>query len=159
MAVSPESSIAFQREVDEELRREQVANAWRRYGIWMVGAVVVALAIYAGVLWRQHHRADTAGRQGETLQQAFDALGSGKLAEANAPLQQLAGSGSDGYRALAMFTQADLLLQKKDLNGAAAIFGKVAGDETVAQPFRDLALIRQTTAQFDTLKPRWWSTV
>jgi len=58
-----------------------------------------------------------------------------------------------GYRALALFTQADLLLQKDDLKGAAAKFAAVAGDSSIGQPLRDLALIRQTAAEFDSLKP------
>ena len=61
--------------------------------------------------------------------------------------------GSDGYRASAKFVQADLLLQKNDLKGAAAKFAEVANDTGLAQPFRELALIRQTTAEYDVLRP------
>jgi hypothetical protein len=59
----------------------------------------------------------------------------------------------EGYRVGAIFSQADLLLAKQDLKGAAAKFAQVANDASVAQPFRDLALIRQTTAEYDTLRP------
>ena len=153
MAVSPESSLAFQREVDEELRREQVETVWRRYGVLLVTAIVLALAIFGGVLWWQHHREAAAGAEGERLQAAYDDLASGKIAAAGPSLTSLAASKTDGYRALAQFTQADLLLQKNDLKGAAAKLGALAADTSLSQSFRDLALVRQTSAEFDTLKP------
>ncbi len=75
-------------------------------------------------------------------------------AAAAKPLAELAKSNRDGYRALALFTQADVLLQKDDLKGAAAKLGAIAADTSLAKPFRDLALVRQTSAEFDTLKPQ-----
>ena len=152
MAVAPENQ-AFLREVDEELRRDQAARLWTRDGIAALVAVVAALIALAGDLFWQHRQAQAAGVEGETLQRAYDALGSQKVAEAAKPLGELATSDRDGYRALARFTQGDIQLQKNDLKGAAATFAAIAADEGVAQPFRDLATIRQTTAEFDTLKP------
>ncbi len=153
MAVTPNSNEQFLREVDEELRRDQAMDFGRRYGIWIAVAIVAALAAFAGYLFWQHRQSQAAAAQGVTLQSAYDSLGANKPAEAAKPLAELAGSGNDGYSVLARYTQADLLLQKNDLKGAAAKFAEVAGDTSVAQPFRDLALIRQTTAEFDTLKP------
>jgi hypothetical protein len=37
---------------------------------------------------------------------------------------------------------------------AAAKYGEVAGDSSVGQPIRDLATIRQTHTEFDTLAPQ-----
>ena len=153
MAVPPKTDEAFLREVDEELRRDQLTDFWTRYGRWLIGGIVAALAVFAGVLYWQHHRAEAAGVQGEQLQAAFDQVGDGKVDAAAKPLQELATSGGDGYRASAKFTQADLLLRKNDLKGAAATFAGIAADTSLAQPFRDLALIRQTSAEFDTVKP------
>ena len=39
------------------------------------------------------------------------------------------------------------------MKGAAAKFAEVVGDKAFAQPYRDLALVRQTQVEFDTLKP------
>src|SRR3546814_7858012 len=54
---------------------------------------------------------------------------------------------------MARFTEADILLQKNDLKGAAAKFASIAQDQSLAESFRDLALIRQTAAEYDSLKP------
>src|SRR3546814_14622732 len=43
--------------------------------------------------------------------------------------------------------------QTGDLKAAAALMAKVAGDTSVDQSLRDLALVRQTAFEFDTLNP------
>ncbi len=153
LAQPPNTDEAFLREVDEELRRDQLASVWTRYGRWLIAAIVAGLALLAGFLWWQQHKADTAGADGEKLQQVYADLGSSNPAAATKSLDELAKSGADGYRVSAQFTQADVLLQKNDLKGAAAKLGTIAADTSLAQPFRDLAVIRQTSAEFDNLKP------
>ncbi len=153
MALTPQNNEAFLREVDEELRRDQALHVWRRYGKLLIGAIVLGLAAFAAFLFWQHRQNEAAGREGEQLQKAYDDLGAGDVKGASGQLATLAQSKRDGYRALAQFTQADILLQKNDLKAAAAKFAAVADDGSLAQPFRDLALIRQTTAEFDALKP------
>ncbi|MES2055950.1 MAG: tetratricopeptide repeat protein [Pseudomonadota bacterium] len=151
MAVPPNPDEAFLREVDEELRRDQLASVWTRYGRWLILAVVAALALFGGFLYWQHHKTEAAGKQGEELQAVIDDLGT-KPADPKV-LEQLAGSNIEGYSVTAKFAQADALLKKNDLKGAAAKLGEIAADTSLAQPFRDLALVRQTSAEFDTLKP------
>ena len=153
MALTPQNNEAFLREVDEELRRDQAVQVWQRYGRWIIVGVVAALAAFAGFLFWQHRQHQAAEREGETLQTAFDALAAKDVKAAEQPLAQLAQSSRAGYRTAAIFSQADVLLQKDDLKGAAAKFAQVAGDASLAQPFRDLALVRQTSAEFDQLKP------
>ncbi|SOB87323.1 hypothetical protein SAMN06297144_2453 [Sphingomonas guangdongensis] len=154
MALTPQNNEAFLREVDEELRRDQAITLWRRWGKVALVAIVVALAALGGWLWWQSHRAAQAGEQGERFNQALDALGRNEAAKAAPILAELEKNGTPGYAALGAFTQADLLLQKDDLKGAAAKFSAVAGNDDVAQPLRDLALIRQTAAEYDTLQPQ-----
>lgn len=152
MAVPPNTDAAFLREVDEELRRDEIAKAWRRYGIAAIGAVIVALLAFGGWLLWQNHRQDVAGTEGEALTKAYADIGSDP-AGASKALAGLTSSGTPGYRALAQLAQADMLLQKNDLRGAAARFAAIAADGSIGQPFRDLALVRQTSAEFDMLKP------
>lgn len=154
MAVPPATNQAFLREVDEELRRDQLASFWERYGKLVIAAVVIGLALFAGYLYWRNHQENVRGQEGEKLQSAYDALARGRPADAAKPLEELTVSSSEGYRALALFTQADVLLQRNDLKGAAAKFAAVAGDEDYAPAFRDLALVRQTAAEYDSLQPQ-----
>jgi hypothetical protein len=154
LALTPNTNEAFLREVDDELRRDQLTTFWERWGVWLIVGIVGALALFGGYLYWQHHQNQAAGADGEKLQAVYDSLGANQPAQAAKPLAELAGSGRPGYRAAAEFTQADILLQKNDFKGAAAKFAAVAADTSLADPFRNLALIRQTAAEFDTLKPQ-----
>ncbi|WP_339444799.1 tetratricopeptide repeat protein, partial [Pseudomonas hunanensis] len=145
----PNTDAAFLREVDEELRRDQLAKAARRYGIAAIAVILLALVGFGGWLLWQSHEQSVAGEQGEALSKAYEDMGSNRIDSANAKLTTLATSNIGGYRALALMSQADLLLQKQDLRGAAAKFAQVAGDTSIGQPLRDVALIRQTTAEYD----------
>ena len=153
MALTPQNDEAFLREVDEELRREQMGTFWRRYGRLMAIAVFAALAAFGGWLWWQDHREKVAGLDGEALTTAFKALGNGDDKAAKPALERLARGDSAGYRAAAKLSLAAERLQKEDVKGAVALYAEVSADPKIPQPFRDLALIRQTAAEFDTLKP------
>ena len=153
MAVTPHTDEAFLREVDEELRRDQLSSFWTRYGRWLVVTILVALALFGVALYWHHRQTEAAGVAGEQFNAALDNLAAQRVDATAAPLAVLADSKVDGIRAGAKFSQGNVLLQKNDLKGAAAKFGEVAADTSLAQPFRDLGLIRQTSAEFDTLKP------
>ena len=155
MALPPNANAeVFMREVDEEVRRDRMTQFWTRWGKVAIAAIVLGLAVLAGVLYWQHRSREAAGAEGERLQAAYDSLGQGRIDKAQPALAELAASDRDVYRALAKFTEADIILQRNDLKAAAAKFAEVAGDTGQAQPIRDLALIRQTAAEFDTLKPQ-----
>ena len=154
MAVTPNTDEAFLREVDEELRRDQVAGIWTRYGRWIIAAIVVGLAGFGGYLLWQGWSHGQAEKQTVSLQQAYDSIDAGNTQAAAAPLNDLAGSSAPGYRALAKLAQGDQLLAAGKTKEAAAKFGEVAGDSSLAQPLRDLALIRQTQTDYDNLPPQ-----
>jgi hypothetical protein len=153
LALSPQSNEAFMREVDEELRKDQALHVWQNYGRWIIVAVVAGLIAFGGWLYWQSHSDGRRGEEGEKLKAAVKALSENKGQEAEAPLKELAGSSSSGFSAAALFAQADALLAKNDLKGGAAILAAIAADGGVPQEFRDLALIRQTAAEYDSLKP------
>ncbi|MGI4733362.1 MAG: hypothetical protein ACRYFW_16700 [Janthinobacterium lividum] len=141
------------REVDDEVRRERVADVWSRYGIRIVvGIVAVLVALGLGLWWHAHREAQR-GIEGEQLQAAFDKLGAGDTRGADAALAPIARDGGPGYRTLARMTRGDIALRAKDDKGAARLFASIVADDGVAQPLRDLALVRQTAAEYDTLPP------
>lgn len=153
LALPPQNNEAFLREVDEELRRDQLLTLWRRRGRWILAGVVVALLAFAAFLYWRHSDTNTAGTDGETLNAALRDFDENRTAQGEAAIAKLASSGDVGYRAAALFTQANVLLQKDNKKGAATKFGEIAADATLPQQYRDLALVRQTAAEFDTIKP------
>ena len=153
MALTPQSSDAFIREVDEELRREQITGFWKNYGKWIAMIVAAGLLSFGGYLWWTHHSQQRAGVEGEQLAAALDDLTRNQPDKAKVALDALVDSKSAGYRAAARLSLADVAMQKDDLKGAAAAFKAIAEDETLGKPYRDVALIRQTAAEYDTVAP------
>ena len=155
MALPPGTTDeAFLREVDEEYRRDQAMHILRNYGRWILGAVVLGLIAFGGWLYWQHYSAQKAGTQGEQFDAAMRLVEESKADKALPELDRIATSDGEGYAAMARIAEGNLLLQKNDAKGAAAKFAEVANNAKVAQPFRDLALIRQTVAEYDSLKPQ-----
>lgn len=155
MALPPSGTTdeAFLREVDEEYRRDQLLGIWQRYGRWIVVAVVVALLALAAYLYMGHRSTAAAGTQGEQLDAALRMVEENQPDKAMPAFDKLAKEGGKGYAGLALITQGNLLLQKNDAKGAAAKFAEVATNSAYPQPYRDLALLRQTSTEYDSLKP------
>ena len=57
MALKPEEAETFLREVDEELRRDQMNRFVKRYGWAIAAAFVLGLGGLGGWIWWQGHRA------------------------------------------------------------------------------------------------------
>ncbi len=153
MALPPQTNEAFLREVDEQVRLDTAARFWKRWGVAVIVAIGAALVAFGGYLWWQNQRNAVAGTEGEKLSLALDDLSENRPQKAEDELKTLTTSESPGYRASAKLALAASMLAKNDLKGAAAAYAAIATDASVAQPFRDVALIRQTASEFDTLKP------
>jgi hypothetical protein len=153
LAIKPKDNESFYREVDEELRKEQLTNVWKRYGLLIAGAALLLLVAIGGYLWWQQRQQERAGERGERLVAAFDDVQAGRSKAAIPKLDQLAAEDSSGIRAAALLTKADLAIQDGDLPAAAAAFKSVADNQEFAEPYRQLALIRQTTIEFDRIAP------
>ncbi len=153
MAVTPPNNDAFFREVSEEVRRDQMQGLVRRYGVAVLGAIVIGLIALAAVLGWRAHRETVAGEEGERLIAAMTALSAGNSAQAGPQIDKIVKDGDKGYAPLARLLQADMAVQQNKAPQAAATFLDIAHDETVPQPLRDLALVRSTAMAFDTLSP------
>lgn len=153
LALPPDSSESFVREVEENLRRDQVRDMARAYGKWAIGGVVLFLLLVAGVLYWKHYQDRKAEASVEQLVQTLTDAGQGRDSKAPAQLDELAKSNSDGVVAVARLTRAALALQHGDRATATRIYADIAADKSMAKPFRDLALVRGTALDFDSLKP------
>jgi hypothetical protein len=154
LALKPIDNETFYREVDEELRRDQLKTYWERFGKLAIAAVILFIAAIGGVIWWQNHKEVVAGDRGAQLVGAFDDIAGGNKAAAIPKLDALARSGPDGYRAAAQLTKADLAIEDGKLDEAAGQMKAIAADSGLAQQYRDLATVRATALQFDRLKPQ-----
>lgn len=153
MAIKPNESESFYREVDEELRRDQALKTWERYrNLIVVGILVIILAI-GGFIWWQAHRQSAASARGEALTSIVDDMEKGSYRATSGRVAELEQSGPAGYRAGALFSRANLLAEQGDNAGSARVLGQIAGDDDIPDAWRHAALVRQTALEFDRLQP------
>lgn len=153
MAKTDVPENAFLREVDDEYRRSQLVGFWERYGRMLaIGVAVFLVAFGAFLFWRQD-RARRAGETGERFNLALTQIEAGNFTGAAPVLADLATSGTPGYRALAQLMQAATAVQSGDVPKGLTYYRAIAADTGLAKPFRDLATIKATRLEFDTLPP------
>ncbi len=145
---------AFLREVDDAVRAGDLENFWKRYGRWLLAAIVAGLIAFGGWIYWSNQKAEAASANGEKFIAATEKLDGGDRKGALAAFEQLAKADQPGYRAMAKLMIATMAAGDGDTKKAVAEYAKVAADESLPQPFRDMALIRQTAAEFDTLPPQ-----
>ena len=145
---------AFLREVDENLRREQMETFAKRYGKWLIAGLILFLIAVGGYLYWQQKQQERSQAQSEELTPVYDQIGNRNLDPAKKRLEKLEQANNDVVRAAASLAQAAVALEKNDRAGALAKFHSVADDGGLPKPYRDAALIRATTLEFDSLKPQ-----
>ncbi|MDL2340914.1 MAG: tetratricopeptide repeat protein [Pseudomonadota bacterium] len=155
MALPPTTEIneTFLREVDENLRRDRVHDFFRDNRGLLIAALILFLATAGGIIWWQQHQIDKSGEEVEQLAKVYRDIGDSKLDKVPAEIGPLASSSSKSVRASALFTRAALALEQNDSALASTTYGAIANDSSMPQPYRDAALLRQTTLDFDKLKP------
>jgi hypothetical protein len=152
--LKPADNETFYREVDEELRRDQVRTWWERNSKLVIGGVLLLLAAIGGIIWWQNQRQVKAAERSAELLSAFDDIAARNKAAAAPKLDALVNSGSDAHRASALMTKAALAIEANDIKGAAALYRQMADDKGLAEPYRNVALVRMTSLEFDTLPPQ-----
>lgn len=153
MALTPQNSEAFMREVDDAVRQDRLLTFWERYGRWLLVALVLGLAIFGGWLYWQHYSRTQSEGVSERVDAMLATAAGGGTPDAK-QLDALTQASQPGYRASAQLVKAGVAARKGDTKGAVALYAKLAADGSVDRPYRDLALIRQTTLEFDGLKPQ-----
>ncbi|MGE5477810.1 MAG: tetratricopeptide repeat protein [Bacteroidales bacterium] len=140
------------REVDEELRHEQLEQLWKKHGNLAVGAAVALVLSVAGWqgwnTWQTKQRAQSGGQ----FSAAMQTLQQGNRDQAVAELGKVAAEGTAGYQILADFKLADIKLAAGERDAAIALFDRIAngrGDDI----YRDLARLKAAYLKLDGADP------
>ncbi|WP_347716557.1 tetratricopeptide repeat protein [Sphingomonas sp.] len=154
MAIAPDPSESFAREVNENLRRDRVRDTARAYGKWVIaGVILLLIAIGAFLAWRDY-QAKQAAADSEALALAIDDIGNGNVGAVRSRLAPLKDARGDAISVSAKLADAAFALQQNDRPKALAGYKTVAEDSGIAQPWRDLATVRQTALEYDALQPQ-----
>ena len=130
---------SFIDEVNEEVRRDRLYAALRRYG-WI--AIVVVLAIVGGAAFNEYRRASDlalAQQRGDAILQALQSdTGESRIAA----LEEIATEGS-AVSALVGLFQASELVMMQDAAAASDVLAALTGQERMFGNYSDLALFKQ----------------
>lgn len=154
MAQPPDIAKTFVQEVDENLRRDRVRDFFKQNGSWLIAALILFLALCAGIIWYQQHRENRTEAEVEQLATIDKDIGVGNSEKVPQQLNELSKSGSKGVRATALLTQAALALQQNNSKLAIETYKKISEDSSLPDAYRNAAIIRQTALEFDQLQPQ-----
>lgn len=129
------------REIDEELRRDNLEKLWARYGKYVILLALAAVLVTAGIMGWREYRSRQRQEDGVRYAAALALEQQGKNAEAADAFAALAQDAHDGHAVLARLAEAALRVKSGDVDGAVAIYDQLAADGGVDPVFRDAATI------------------
>jgi len=144
------SDDSFIREVNEELRSDQVKYAWKRFRPLVIGLVVL---IVGGAIGRETYNwwaKNNSSASGDKFLAALQLAEQNKNDEALAAFAALEKDGTGAYPVLAKMRAASIQQAKGDAAGATAAFSAVGKDNSAPQAMRDLAKMRAAWLMIDT---------
>jgi hypothetical protein len=136
------------REVDEEVRREQLQKLWERYQNLVIAVVLLIVVGVGG--WRLYEWWETrkATEVGTSFENAIALSESGQHAEAEKAFASIAADGTSGYRGLARL-RAGAEVAFSDPKTAIALYRQIADDGSIEPALRDLAALRAAALLID----------
>jgi hypothetical protein len=143
------SEESFIREVDEDYRRDQTAKFFKTYGVYLIAALFVALAIVGGYKYDQARRVKEAAAGGDALTSALIQIDAGNADEAERALATLAGTGSSSYKVLARLHAAGESAAKKQFDSALQDYRGVANDASAPAALREFSQIQIAALSVD----------
>jgi hypothetical protein len=128
------------REIEDELRRENLLKLWARFGKYVIAGAVVVLVIAGAIVGWLDHLAAERQAEGSRYAEALTLTRAGKDADAAQEFAALARLGG-GYRIPAQFEEAELLARRGDAKAAVLLYDKIADSPGIDPQFRDLAVL------------------
>ena len=152
MALPTDSNDTFLKEVDENLRRDQFQDFFKKYGTWIaarrrpVPRCGRRLDLLAGASARSKLPSSRS-----SCTPLFTDIASGQAGRpCRSGSTSSSKSHSDVVRASAMLDRCGVALDKNDRSAAIAKYRELADDKGLPQAYRDVGTIRLTALEFDT---------
>jgi hypothetical protein len=142
----------FIREVDEEYRRDQVAQIWQRYNGLIIALAVLLVALVGGWRYWQHIEKTNAEAAAARYDDALKLSRDGSGDEAQKALEALAKDSTSGYALLSRFRLA-AEIGKGDAEEGAKSYEALARDPKVDGMWQDLARLRAAMLRIDRVDP------
>lgn len=136
------------REVEADLRREQLARYWHKYGIYVIGVALLVVASVGGYQTWTWWQSSRAAQDGAAFVQASGLQEEGELEAASQRLGALAEGGTGSYSVLANLRLAAVSAAQGADQAAVSAYDKVAA-RTDDDMLRGFAKIQAATLLVD----------
>jgi hypothetical protein len=143
------SDDPLMREVNEELRREQMEKLWQKYQNVILGGAALVIATVGGYKWLEARNLSAIDKSGAAFNAAQSLVSQGKTDEATKALEALATSSSGGYAALARLQTAANHVKAGKTDDAAAVYDTLAKDSAVDPTFQGYAQMQSALLRLD----------
>lgn len=141
---------AMLRELESEVRREQMAKLWDRYGIYVIAVAVLIVASVGGYKWWEARTLSAAAEAGAQYQAAMQLVEQGKGDEARQAFEALVRDAPSGYASLARLQLAGEAASAGRKDEALAAFEAIAADGSVEPLLRNYAQLQSAALKLDT---------
>ncbi|RVH40140.1 tetratricopeptide repeat protein [Sinorhizobium meliloti] len=133
---------SFIREVNDELRSDQMKAVWTRFGGIIIGIAVLIVLGTVGKVGYDYWQEASSSQSGDTFLAALNLARENKSDEALAALTELEKDGYGSYPVLAQLRVATLQAQKSETDSAVAAFSGIGRDTRIPAALRDAARLR-----------------
>jgi hypothetical protein len=143
---------SFIREVNEELRSEQMKGIWKRFGPYIIGLAVLIVLGVAGTSLFQWWESSQASASGDRFLSALKDADENRKDEANKELTALTKDGFGAYPVLARLRLAAMKAENGDVAAAVSDFSTIGKDGAVPAAIRNASRLRAAWLLVDTGK-------
>jgi hypothetical protein len=142
---------SFFREVDEDYQRERMLKFLEQYGVYMLAAAFIIIAVVAGYTLQRQRAASQAAASGDEFSAALNLIDGGKKDEGRKALDAIVQTGRAPYRYLAKLQLAAESADSKNIDAAKSAYRDVAGDAAAPNELRDYARLQLAALSLDSM--------
>jgi len=147
--MSDRGSDTFLREVEEAVRQERYKALWDKYGLFVLGLIVLGVAGVAGHAGWTYWQERQAQEAGSKFSQALMLEDGADQAKAQEMLASLAETGPQGYRVLSRFQLAAAEAKAGKTDEAVKAYDALATDANVDKILQSLATLQGAALRLD----------
>jgi hypothetical protein len=139
----------FMREVQDEMRKERLAQVWERYGVIIAGAAVLLVVAVGGYKFAEYRSLKARELAGREFEAAVQLASQGKALEAHQAFETMIKSAPSGYGTLARLRLAGAFATEGKRDEAVAAYDDVQKDTGADPLLRDFAAIQAALLRVD----------
>lgn len=143
---------ALFREVEEDLRQEQLKKLWEKYGLLLIGTAIAIVLTVAGYQGYSAYRTSVEIADSTQYQKGLDALENGNATAADTAFAALLENAGTDYDALSTFRLAAIAVKNGDTDKAVSLLRTLENDNDLLPPLRDVATLKRFYLMLDSLK-------